>query len=145
MAVWVDSMSRVDALTLSQSSRPNPNEHVTRGNKASMVSKTSEMKEFSDHTFHPLRCQRHQGPIIYCLYTRLSRSKMKENELFSFISRGPVVLIALDSALVGFGPKRVKAKATRFLGRSRGSPSRIPSTGRGRPVGSSRSAYPRHR
>src|SRR5262247_506126 len=25
------------------------------------------MKEFSDRTFHPLGCQRHKGPIIYCL------------------------------------------------------------------------------
>jgi hypothetical protein len=31
---------------------------------------------------------------------------MKENHLFSFISRGPIVLIALDSALVGFGSTR---------------------------------------
>ena len=41
---------------------------------------------------------------MYCLCIRLSCSIMKENELFSFIPRAPVVLIALDSALVGFGP-----------------------------------------
>src|SRR5262249_43138210 len=40
---------------------------------------------------------------------------------------------------------QVKARAARLLGRSRGSPSRIPSTGRGRPVGSPRLAHPRHR
>jgi len=62
------------------------------------------MKGFSGHPFHPLGFQRHQGQIICCLCTRLSRSKMKENELFSFIWTGPAALIAPDSALVGFGP-----------------------------------------
>src|SRR5262245_23593435 len=62
------------------------------------------MKEFSDHTLHPLGCQRHQGPIIYGLCTRLSRLTTKENEQFSFIQTGPVMLIAPDSALVGFRP-----------------------------------------
>jgi hypothetical protein len=33
---------------------------------------------------------------------------MKENEIFSFMARRPVVLIALDSALVGFGPNAIK-------------------------------------
>jgi hypothetical protein len=32
------------------------------------------------------------------------RPQLKENELFSFIQTGPVVLIAPDSALVGFRP-----------------------------------------
>jgi hypothetical protein len=88
-----------------RSGRPKPNKPVTKGNKALMVSKTREMKEFSDHTFHPLGCQRHQGPIIYCLYTRLSRSKMKENELFSFIWTDPGMLIAPGNTLVGFRPR----------------------------------------
>ena len=43
---------------------------------------------------NPLGFQRHQGQIICCLCTRLSRSKMKENELFSFIWEGPAAFIA---------------------------------------------------
>src|SRR5215475_5221253 len=62
------------------------------------------MKEFSDHTFRLLGCQRHQGPIMYCHSTRLSCLTMKENEQFSFNWTGPAALIAPDSALVGFGP-----------------------------------------
>jgi hypothetical protein len=52
-----------------------------------MVSKAREMKEFSDHTFHPLGLQRHQGPIIDCLRTRLSRLTMKENALQNTVYR----------------------------------------------------------
>ena len=62
------------------------------------------MKGISGHPFHPLGFQRCQGPIIYGLCTELSRSTMKENEQFSFIQTGPVVLIAPDSAFVGFRP-----------------------------------------
>jgi hypothetical protein len=62
-----------------------------------MSSKIWELEEFSGHTFHPLGFQRCQGPIIYGLCTLLSRSTMKENELFSFIETGLVVLIAPDA------------------------------------------------
>ena len=69
-----------------------------------MGSKILELKEFSDHTFHPLGFQRCQGLMIYGLCTGLSRSTMQENELCSFIWTGPAVLIASGSALVGFRP-----------------------------------------
>jgi hypothetical protein len=62
-------------------------------------------QKFSDHIFHPMGFQGCQGPIMYGLCTGLSCPTMKENALFSFISKGPAVLIALHSALVGFGPK----------------------------------------
>jgi hypothetical protein len=43
---------------------PKPNKYVTRGNKEVMGSKVRELKEFSDHTFHPLGFQRHSGKLF---------------------------------------------------------------------------------
>jgi hypothetical protein len=47
--------------------------------------------------------QRCQGPIMYCLCTRLSRSIMKENRLFSFIRTGQPCLLPLIAHLLGLG------------------------------------------
>ncbi len=40
---------------------------------------------------------------------------MKENELFSFTQTGPLVLIAPDSALVGFRPNGIKLVERQFF------------------------------
>jgi hypothetical protein len=58
------SIDEVDALfswvgVIFHAKWPKPNKPVTKGNKKLMGSKTWELKEFSEHTFHPLEFERY--------------------------------------------------------------------------------------